>query len=597
EKKGPALTLAFDENGALTKQGAGFFRSTGAEISSKEEMEKNAAFEVRDGRIVFLSKKEKVFTGALLQEHLPGIVAKVRFPKKMKWTTDGFTYARPVRSVLVLFGKQLIDVEICGVRSSHVIPLNLQQLGGEVSIAKPGEYLSKLEKGKVLALPTAREESIKGQLEKICAKHKTLVLHLDAVMKEVLFLTENPILAVGSFEERFLTLPEELIISEMVDHQKYFPMRGEDGKISTKFVVVVDKEPTEMMMANYENVLTARLSDGLFLYEKDLGASFDRWNALLEEVVHHPKLGSVYNKVERVVTLSDKLSNLLGMPYEKNAAKYCKADLVSDVVYEFPELQGTMGKYYAVQFGETDQVALAIEEHYMPRSEGAEIPTTASGTIVALADRLDNLLSYMGIGLIPTSSKDPYALRRAAVGVNRILIENKISLNLKEVVQDIKIADFIIQRMGSMLKEYGFSARDIEMCGIYDSFDPYKIYKCVEAIAHIRGSSDEFSRLVEIHKRIKGSVGSGEEEFSEGRLQEPAEKALSLLVKKLRGSYQKQIEQGEFEAAFGSLSEMVQPLENFFETVRVNVEDKSLQKNRQALLSIPYNLMINSLNF
>lgn len=598
EKKGPSLSIAFDEQGAVSPQGAGFFKSIGVDISTKAELEKDVRIQIKNDRLVYAFKKARQFSGALLQEHLPEIVAGITFPKKMRWDNKGSIFSRPVRSIVTMLGKYVIDVEICGVRSSNKIALNAQQDGRVVALSKASDYLIKLRKGKVLACIKERKEFIESQLKKLCEEEKLSVVHTGAVMSQVLFLSEYPILARAQFEQRFLALPEELIVSEMIDHQKYFPLKDAEGQLLTSFIVAVDKEPTGHIMSNYERVLTARLSDGLFLYQKDLKGSFDQWNNKLASVTHHPKLGSIYNKVERICSLTDRIAACLDVKVEKTAPLYCKADLVSNVVFEFPELQGIMGKYYAQHFGESAEVSQALEEIYMPKSEGSEIPYSMSGKVLALADRFDNLLSYMGIGLMPTSSKDPYALRRSAVGINRILIEGKLSLDIREIISDEKIAQFVILRLKPMLKEYGFSTADIEMCGEYDSFNPYKIYKCTAAIAHVNGSSDQFIKLIEMHKRIKGSVGEASKAcFSKDNLKDPYEKVLSDAIKKMEFSCEENLKNGNYEEAFESLSRLVHPLEDFFKNVHVNTEDAAVKENRIALLNIPYKLMTKALQF
>lgn len=595
-KKGPSLEIAFEENGRVKKPGEGFFRSIGVDISIKEQMVADSRFEVENGRIIYLQKKEKQFTGHLLQKSLRQLILSIQFPKKMRWGREGVMFARPIRSLVAMLGKSIIEFEIEGVKSSNMIMLNAQVLDGKkVALSKPSEYKDKLKKGKVLASAQERKEYIDEQLEKISKEHGVDVVQKEAVTSQVLFLSEYPELAVGEFEERFLSLPGELIISEMIDHQKYYPTKKE-GKICTKFVVGVDKEPTGVMMSNYEAVLTARLSDGLFLYQKDLRASFAGWNKSLEEVVLHPKLGSIYNKVERICSLCDKIAEKLDVPFEKNAALYCKADLVSDVVYEFPDLQGIMGKYYALEFGETSEVAYAIEESYLPLLEGGDVARSKSGIVVALSDRIDSLMSYMGIGLVPTSSKDPYALRRAAVGVIRTLIENKISFDLTSVIEDPKVTQFVIGRMRSLLKEYGFSSNDIEMCGVYASCNPYLIYRCVSAISRMRGSADAFERLAGVYRRIKGSASLDGGDFKEDKIEQEEERDLYNALSALEQSYKELLANGKFEEAFNALTELVDPLEKFFDKVRVQVEDVELCKNRKALLNIPYALISSTLN-
>lgn len=596
EKKGPAISMAFDEGG-LTKQGAGFFRSINIEISSKDEIETVEGLSVVNDRLLYQWTKPKVFIGKLLQESLKELVLSIKFPKKMRWGQEGVMYSRPIRSIIALLDKEVIDFEVEGVRSGTETVVAPEQVESTVSISKPSEYLGKLKKSNVLASVEERLSRIDQQLAKLSEEHGLSIVRRDDVTKEVLYLSENPTLAVGSFEDKFLKLPEELIMSEMIEHQRYWPLKGADGKISQSFIVGLDKKPTELMMRNYENVLRARLSDGLFLYEKDLGASFDTWNERLAEVTLHPKLGSMHNKVERLTVLSEKVAEILGFTNEKEAAKNCKADLASDVVYEFPELQGVMGKYYAESFGFSKEVSAAIEEHYLPLGEGGDLPESEGGIVLSLADRFDNLMSYIGIGLIPTSSKDPYALRRAAVGINRILIEKKLSFDIRKLGCDEKVLSFIIQRIKPLLKEYGFNAADIEMCNVYDSFDPYNIYRCVEAIARIRSEADDFMRLVEVYKRVKGSVSQEELEFSQSLMTEPEEKDLHVKLEALQNTYKDHVEQKRYEEAFESLTQLVDPLEAFFEKVRVQVDDEKVKANRQALLSIPYRLISSTLQF
>ena len=248
-----------------------------------------------------------------------------------------------------------------------------------------------------------------------------------------------------------------------------------------------------------------------------------------------------------------------------------------------------MGNYYARKFFEKDEVAIAIEESYMPLSEGSKIPITKTGIVVALSDRMDSLSSYIGIGLIPTSSKDPYALRRAAIGVLRILIETQTSMDLRKIISEEKVLDFVISKMKGVLTEYGFSSADIEMCGVYSSFDPYNIYKCVEAISNLAGSSKNFVRLLEVYKRIKGSVGEEKNlEFSEKKLEAEQEKELYKTIISLEIKYKNYLKNRNYSDAFETLTELINPLESFFDNVRVQVEEESLKKNRVALLQIPY---------
>jgi glycyl-tRNA synthetase len=598
EKKGPLISAAFDDLGNVTKGGEGFFKSIGLNILSKKDFDQNKKLSVKEDKIFYSFKKEKIFTGKLLQENLKNIILQIRFPKKMRWGKEGVLFSRPISSLVALFKNQVIDFSIEGVISSNQIALNQQIEGKSVCIKKPSEYLSKLRNGKVIVSVEERKEFINNQLDKICLEHGVEIVSREVVLSQVLYLSEYPLLKVGTFDPSFLSLPSELIIKEMIDHQKYFPIMLSDGQLVNKFVVALDNLPSELMIKNNQGVLKARLSDGLFLYQKDLKSSFEEWNNKLKEVVLHPKLGSIYNKVGRIVLLSEKIAQILGFDIEIKGALYCKADLVSEVVYEFSELQGIMGSYYAKSFGQSEQVAKAIEESYMPLSEGAKLPSTKTGIVVALADRIDSLVSYIAIGLIPSSSKDPYALRRAAVGILRILIESKISFDLRSVISEEKVLEFIIARMKGLLKEYGFAAIDIDLCGVYDSFDPYNIYKCVEAIANFKNAPDNFTRLIEVYKRVKGSCGEDKSfKFLEENLREAGEKNLYKALKNLEKKYITLLEEKNYKDAFSLLTNLIDPLEVFFDTVRVQDKDEVLRKNRMALLQIPYNWISLTWNF
>jgi len=597
EKKGPSIESAFDKEGNVTKQGAGFFNSIGLNILTIDQLDQETSIGVKDSKLVFFQKKDRLFIGPILQHHLKGIILAITFPKKMRWGNEGVLFSRPIASLVALLGDVLIDLEIEGVVSSRDLQLHSQMVNKTVAIQNPLDYGKILSKGKVLVDVSERKAFIDKQLKDISDAYNCEIVLQEEVSSSVLFLSEYPILAVGEFDQRFLTLPEELIFSEMIDHQRYYPMKKKGGGIAPTFVVALDKEPTAEMIKNYENVLRARLSDGLFLFKKDLNGSFDEWNKKLSDVALHPKLGSVYNKVERIVILSQRIGALLQWRIDPKAALYCKADLVSEVVYEFAELQGVMGKYYAPHFGLGEEVGVAIEESYLPKCEGGKLPQTKGGIVLALADRLDNLLSYIGIGLIPTSSKDPYALRRAAVGLLKILIEHKLSLDLNLLINDPKVMEFVIGRMPALLKEYGFSNADIEMCALYNSCNPYRIFQCVEAISHLKKNSHSFSQFMEIYKRMKGSVqGSKGGVVLENLLIEPQEKELYSAIQATVVRYHLYADKGNYREAFETLLQLLTPLDQFFSHVRVQTSDSALQQNRVTLLSIPYTLISKSLN-
>jgi glycyl-tRNA synthetase len=355
--------------------------------------------------------------------------------------------------------------------------------------------------------------------------------------------------------------------------------------MTNKFLVAIDTNPNETILKNNQSVLRARLSDGLFLYEQDLKKPLDFYQNSLKEIVFHKELGSVYDKSERIKKLSSLIANMLEKESPERAASLCKADLATSVVYEFPELQGVMGKYYALHQKESERVAVAIEEHWLPLTEGGPIPSTDDGAILSIADKLDNLISYTSIGLKATSSKDPYGLRRSAIGIIRILIENRWSLDLSKLAIAPEILDFIAGRLKGILEERGFAKEEVLATISISQKDPYDIFLRTEALHRFRKSGSAFDSLYGIYKRAKGQIGKESiKNLDRALLQESFEKTLSHELDDVESLLRQTLSQKDYYKSFEALTQLNAPLSHFFDNVRVMSENPALRDNRIALL-------------
>jgi len=588
KRKGPALEVAFDTNGNLTKQGSGFFKSLGIDGITKQSIESGKHPEITiQNKTHLFATIQKPGTAVLdiLKESLPKLIINLPFPKSMRWEDYDVTYARPIRWIVALMGKNIIPFTIAGVNSSNISLGHSQLSPLPIKITHPNKYVAKLRSANVLVCPDERSASIGNQLNAFEKKLSCTVINREAVLTENLFLSEWPTLGSYDFDKSFLTLPEELLTSEMIDHQKYFPLRNKQGKITNQFIVTVDKKPTETILKNNQAVLIARLSDGLFLYEQDIKKPLESFNNDLKKVTFHKDLGSVYEKTQRIKKLCTQLGSELNLPPPSRAAKLCKADLATAVVYEFPDLQGTIGKYYALVSGEDEITAQAIEEHWWPLTEGSAIPSSNQGSILALADKLDNLISYMSVGIKPSSSKDPYALRRSAIGIIRILIENKWSCDLSKITTQKEVLDFIILRMKTILLDFGIKSDEVNAVLTKPSYDIYDIYSRAKALHEFRKTSDQFDKLHQIYKRAKGQIASEKEKtFHSKYLKEEAEIELAKCIEKIKPKLEKALPQKDYLDAFNTLSSLNTPLANFFDQVHVLADDPKLRANRIALL-------------
>lgn len=618
DKKGPPISLAFDSAGQWTAQGEGFLKSISLPISSLTSIREGRSSHLRIEKIKDIEylfatvKMPGKSTTQILAQALPSVVANLEFPKKMRWGSLDISYARPIHWFVALFGKDVIPFLYGDVASGNHTYGHAQRAPGKITLKTPDDYLPKLKENYVLVDIEARRSSILSQIAKIESKHNIRVQDIDQVLPQVIHLTEWPELTVGHFDETFLRVPKEVLSSEMIEHQKYFPTSS-DFHLKNLFVITCDNTPNNLIRQGNQKVLSARLSDGVFLYEQDLKIPLEKWNEKLSHVIFQKDLGTVLDKVMRIVSISQIVNELLsiadGRKVER-AALLCKADLASSLVKEFPHLQGTVGKYYALEQKEDREVASAIEEHWMPRSEGAPLPTTATGTIVCLADKIDNLLGYYSVGLKPSSSSDPYSLRRQTIGLLKILIEGNYNVNLHELLIRCsaflpnfqpalieEILKFTTARAKGVFEEFGLKKDEIEASLRSLCINPYDQFCQVQALHEFRKTA-AFPRLFEVYKRAKGQLSHPiSSPFNHSLATEPPEKQLVRSLDEVEKKWASLLADKRYTSAYELLAHLQQPLADLFDHVKILADDPKIRDNRLALLQKVFGYFSKLLDF
>jgi glycyl-tRNA synthetase beta chain len=447
---GPPKSSAFDENGHPTKVALGFAKAKGVGI------EDLGFFETPKGVYLGLKKKVQGLPAvAVLAELLPQLILDLPFPKFMRWGTSSFRFARPIHWIAALFGEQVIPFVLGGIESGNKTAGHRFMAPEAIPLREPGEYLSKLRQAMVIAEPAEREDRLYTSIKAVAEKAKGKVLIDAELIQEINFLVEFPEPVSGGFDPEFLKLPADVLITSMKEHQRYFPMVDEHGNLLPSFIAVNNTrvKDTLRVVRGHEKVLRARLSDAQFFFREDLKKPLAERVEGLKAVVFHSRLGTSFEKVERIIRLAAHLSRKLAPEKEamvRRCAFLCKADLISLMVGEFPNLQGIMGREYALRSGEEEETAQGIFEHYLPVSGNSSMPETITGTIVGLADRLDTLAGFFALGQIPTGSADPYALRRQAQAVIQLIWNKGYSLSMNEALDQalIPFAGYIKENPG-----------------------------------------------------------------------------------------------------------------------------------------------------
>ena len=597
-RKGVSVAAGM-KDGVPTKALEGFARSCGVEIGSLKI--------IHDGKQDVYAHE---FTqagqtlAALLDEIINTAIKKLPIPKVMRWGSSTHTFVRPVHGLVALHGADVVPVNVLGLDSGR------QTLGhrflsqGAIIFAQADDYAKQIaEQGKVIASFAERRAAIKAALDKVSGSLNASVAADDALLDEVTALVEYPVVLQAEFEAHFLTVPQECLILTMQQNQKYFPLLDQNGKLMNRFLLVSNlqtADPSHIIHGN-ERVLRARLSDAEFFYKQDQKATLESRLPKLEHVVYHNKIGSQAQRIERLQTIAAHIAEQLGADRAtaERAARLAKADLVTEMVGEFPELQGTMGKYYALLDGEQPEIAAAIEQHYQPRFAGDKLPESPIATAVALADKLETLVGIWGIGLIPTGDKDPYALRRAALGVLRMLMNSPLSINdlLRTVAaqfpQDLlaadtvaEVADFMQARLAVLLQnDYAqdtvaavLAQRPDRLDDLADKLQAVESFKKLPEAAALSAANKRVQNLL---KKADAELGA----VNENLLQEDAEHALFAATQALRPTVQAALAKHDFQAALTALSAVKPQVDAFFDNVMVMADDAAVKQNRLNLLN------------
>lgn len=595
---GPPLQAAFDASGNPTQAALGFAKKCGVDLAQIDQSGPKLKF-------------SQSIPGQPAAGLLPGIVETslndLPIPKRMRWAARREEFVRPTQWLVMLFGDEVVECEILTRKAGRESRGHRFHNPDNVLISSPANYLEDLRSAHVLADFAERREIIAKRVAELAAEQKGSAIVPPALLDEVTALVEWPVPLVCSFEERFLAVPQEALITTMQDNQKYFCLLDANGKLLPRFITVanVQSKAPEHIVSGNEKVVRPRLTDAEFFFKQDQKQPLERFNERLKNVVFQAQLGTVFDKAERVSALAAFIAERIGGD-EKNAARagiLSKCDLATEMVGEFPEMQGIAGYYYATAGGEANDVALALNEQYMPRGAGAELPSTLTGAAVAVADKLDTLVGIFGIGMLPTGSKDPYALRRAALGVLRILIEKQLDLDLGETITfavgqygdkvkaeglAAQVQDFIFDRLRARYEDEGVDVAVYQAVRALTPTAPLDFDQRVQAVQAFR-QLPEAEALAAANKRVSNILAKAEGEVPQsvnaGLLNEAAEKALGSAVAAAEGEVAPLARARDYRAALARLAALRAPVDAFFEEVLVNADDSAVRANRYALLA------------
>ncbi|MFW0967072.1 MAG: glycine--tRNA ligase subunit beta [Thermacetogeniaceae bacterium] len=603
EVKGPPKKVAFDESGQPTKAAQGFARSQNVPLESLMVRSTPA------GEYVFAEKRIKGQpTAQVLSELIPQLISSLSFTRPMRWGSGDFRFIRPIRWLVSLLGDRIVDFEINGLHPGYYT-YGLRNYSKEpLEVHNPDEYFQKLKDASVILDQKERKEKIWELVREEAAQAGGMIQPDDELLNEVTHLVESPTPICGGFDPRLLKLPPEVVITPMKEHQRYFPVWDEEGNLMPLFIACANGPVNkEIVRQGNEKVLRARLHDAEFFFHEDIKTALEDKVEKLEKVVHMEGLGTIYDKVKRLVALSGYLADVLGLTERQKevaerAAYLSKADLVTDMVFEFPELQGIMGGYYARISKENKEVCRAIREHYMPRFSGDKVPASKPGAILAIADKIDNLTGCFALGLEPTGSQDPFALRRQALGICHIIINQEFAFSLEELVAKAyenlrgmeltysfdqvrdKMMDFFKARLRFLFLEEGYAYDTVE-AALGSTFDNIiLVRKRLEALTAVR-SKPEFEFLLTAYTRASHLARQAEgDEVDPTLLGEKGELELYDAWTRIKKDVVRLLDKGKYREALLHGSKLAGPLDRFFNQVMVMVEDIPLRRNRLALL-------------
>ncbi len=614
-------SVGLDADGKATPALLKRLQGLGADESAVAKLRKD-----NDGKadVLFFDVMQ---TGAALkdglQKALEEALAKLPIPKVMTYQiNDGWesvNFVRPAHGLVALHGSEIVPISILGLSACNTTSGHrFEAKNPSITLKNADTYAQQLQdEGAVIASFEARKTEIANQLAAAAAKQGLKPIEDEALLDEVTALVERPNVLLGQFEAEFLEVPQECLILTMKANQKYFPLLDANGKLTNKFLIVSNISPADpsKVIGGNERVVRPRLADAKFFFDQDRKKKLDSLYGGLSKVVYHNKLGSQFDRNQRVQKIAEKIANQLDPSYALStkvmlAASLSKVDLLTDMVGEFPELQGIMGRYYAQNEGIDDEVAYAIEDHYKPRFAGDELPRNEIGMVVALADKLETLVGLFSIGEKPTGDKDPFALRRQALGIIRMLMDGKLPIKFNQLITNTlaefkvepnaqaevvqAILDFCFDRLSVNLRENGASVQEVDAVL---TLKPELLSETSARLAavHAFASLPEAEALAAANKRVgnilKKVEGEVRAHINDALLQEAAEKALAAALSKVKPEADQLFESGDYTASLQALAALKAPVDDFFDNVMVNADDPSLKANRLGLLATLHQTM------
>ncbi len=611
ENRGPAVNIAFDADGNPTKAAQGFARGQGVK---PEELV------TKDGYVYAMVHEKGGQTVDLLGDTLKGLVDGLNFPNNMHWADLDYKFIRPLRWLVALYGQDVIDFEVANVKSGRTSRGHRFLSEGDFEIANAEDYVEACRKASIIVDQNERCEMIRQQIAEVAAANGGQAEVNEDLLEEVLYLVEYPTALCGKFDEKYLALPAEAVITPMRDHQRYFPVL-KDGQLLPLFITIRNggKEHLETVQHGNERVLRARLEDAQFFFDEDRKKTLEQHGEKLKTVVFQDGLGTIYDKALRLEVLAGYIADAIGANEQDKkdavrAAKLAKADLVTGMVTEFTELQGVMGREYALLDGETKAVAQAIDEHYMPRFAGDSQPASVAGRIVSLADKIDTIVGTFSRGLIPTGSQDPFALRRQALGIVNMLKEAQYHISLSQLVakamellkiadagQQAKlqndVADFMKLRLKNVLADAGirYDVVDAVFVTVDDIYGVFLRAQAVnEAVKQdMEKTIQAFVRTGNIARKAEDVQAAVETDL----LAEQVEKDLCKAYEAAASKVEKEIVAQDYAGAIATLSQLAAPIDAFFDGVMVMDKDEKIKNNRLGLLKLVDNLICQVADF
>jgi len=610
EKRGPAVSSAFDVDGNPTKAAQGWARSNGITVEQAERLKTD-----KGEWLLFKAEVKGKATIELIPSMVELALTKLPIAKPMRWGANTMQFIRPTKTLTILFGDELVDAEVLGCKSSRIIRGHRFHCDKELVLDHADNYTKLLrEEGFVIADYEERKALVKQQVIAAANAENGVAEIDDDLLEEVSSIVEWPITYVGSFEDKYLNVPSEALIYTMKDNQKYFPLLDNDGNLMARFIFVSNidsKEPKQVIEGN-EKVVRPRLADAEFFYNQDQKVTLESRIDSLESILFQKQLGTLKEKSHRIA----ELAKIIATQIDTNAVDahraglLCKTDLMTDMVLEFPDVQGVMGMYYARFDGETEDVALALNEQYMPRFAGDQLPGSLVACSVALADKFDTLVGIFGIGQVPKGDKDPFALRRAAIGALRIIVEKDLDLDLTELVKasaalygdklssevETTVVDFMLGRFNAWYQDQNVATDIVKSVMARRPTRPSDFNKRIEAVTAFR-ALDASKSLAAANKRVGNILAKTEDVIADtvdtSLLTEEAEKYLANVVTKLTADLAPVFAASDYKSALTQLAQLQAPVDEFFDNVMVMCDDQAVKLNRLALLNILRNQFLN----